>query len=142
MIDARRVARVVLLMLALLLVGPVMDAGAVGPVVSPATCAITWTAPSTNVDGTPLVDLARYEVQVGSAPGTFSSPAVAVPVVAPAPVPGSSVTWLCVGVTDGQRYARVRAVDLAGNPSAWTAEVPFLFDAVAPAAPTGVRVGP
>lgn len=115
---------------------------AVGPVVGAGTCSLTWDAPTTNANGTPLTDLARYEVQVGTAPGTFAQPPVAVGASGPAPAPGTVVAWPCAGVTDGQRYARVRACDLAGNCSAWTTEIPFVFDAVPPAAPTNVRINP
>lgn len=120
----------------------VSPAWGVGPVVGAGTCALTWEAPTTNVNGSPLTDLARYEVQVGTAPGTFPTPPVAVGASGPAPAPGTVVAWPCVGLADGQRYARVRAVDLAGNPSAWSTEVPFVFDAVAPSAPANLRVNP
>lgn len=115
---------------------------AVGPTVTASGCALAWTAPTTNVDASALIDLARYEVQVGSAPGVYPDPAVTVAAASPAPAPNTTVTWACVGVADGQHYARVRACDLAGNCSAWAAEVPFLRDSVAPGPPTNLRVGP
>ena len=127
----------VLLALAVLLVSAAL-AFAVGPVVS--ACSLAWTAPTTNTDGTPLTDLARYEVQVGPAPGVYPTPPVSVGAVTPAPAPGTTVTHTCAAA-DGQRYARVRACDLAGNCSTWSDEVPFVLDAVAPSAPVNLRVG-
>lgn len=117
-------------------------AHAAGPVVTASSCAVTWTAPTTNVDASALIDLARYDVQVGSAPGVYPDPAVSVAAASPAPAPNTTVTWACAGISDGQHYARIRACDIAGNCSGWTTELPFLRDSVAPGPPTNVRVGP
>jgi hypothetical protein len=43
-------------------------------------------------------------------------------------------------MSQGQKYAVVTAVDLAGNESGASNEVPFFYDAVAPSAPSSLTV--
>ena len=106
-------------------------AWAVGPVVGSA-CRISWIAPTTNADGTPLTDLAGYRVYVGTAPGVYG--------VATATVVQPATTWPCGTLSNGQKYTVVTAVDLAGNESIRSTEVPFVLDTIAPAAPSEVTV--
>jgi len=75
----------------------------------PATGAatLTWAAPSTNVDGTPLTNLAGYKVYYGSTPGVYTSIDV-----------GYSSTYQVVDLTKGQMYYfAVTAYDTNGNES-------------------------
>jgi hypothetical protein len=75
----------------------------------PATGAatLTWAAPSTNVDGTPLTSLAGYKVYYGRTPGVYASIDV-----------GSSSTYQVAGLTKGQTYYfAVTAYDANGNES-------------------------
>lgn len=114
----------------------VLPAFAVGPVRSPATCRLEWDAPTTNTDGSALTDLATYRVYVNTAPGApRGTPTATVTAASATPAPGTLVPWPCSLLTDGQKYAYVTALDLAGNESANSNEVPFVFDAKAPVAP-------
>lgn len=47
---------------------------------------------------------------------------------------------MCAGLSDGQKYAVVRAVDTAQNESASSNEFPFVLNATPPSAPTGLSV--
>lgn len=116
---------------------------AVGPAVTQGTCVLTWDAPQTNADGSPLTDLAKYRVYVGTAPGVKKGPSPTAEVLAPDadPVAGATGSWTCTGLTSGQKYAVVTAVDQAGNESAESNEVPFVLDALAPGTPGNLRVG-
>ena len=72
----------VLLVAALLLVAERVGAG---------TLDVTWNAPTTNADGTPLTDLAHYRVYIGTpCPGGGYRSAVS---ATPAPPSGSVVTY-------------------------------------------------
>jgi hypothetical protein len=98
----------VLLVAALLLVADRVGAG---------TLDVTWNAPTTNADGTPLTDLANYRVYIGTpCPGDgYRSVASATP----APPSGSVVAYAAVGLLAGTIYAtQVTALDDAGNESA------------------------
>src|SRR5262245_33884072 len=90
---------------------------------SPAAAGIldaTWTAPTTNTDGSPLTDLASYRVYYGSGaspcPGsTFIS--VASPT--PSPVSNQTVSFRLSGLVTGTTYSvAVTAIDTSGNESA------------------------
>ena len=68
---------------------------------------LTWAAPSTNVDGTPLTSLAGYKVYYGSTPDSFASVDV-----------GYTSTYQVVGLAKGQTYYfAVTAYDSNGNES-------------------------
>lgn len=106
---------------------------AVGPIYSPATCKLTWTAPTKNADGTPLTDLAAFRMYIGTAPGVYPpTPTGVIAATNPAPVPGTNYSWSCIGLSDGQKYANVKGVDIAGNEAAPSNEFPFVFDGVKP----------
>src|SRR5437867_6066072 len=80
----------------------------------------SWTAPTTNIDGTPLTDLASYRVYYG----TFGNPCpggasfqVASPT--PSPAPNERVAVRLIGLSTGALYnVSVTAVDTSGNESA------------------------
>jgi hypothetical protein len=82
---------------------------------TPTSLTLEWTPPTTNVDGTPLDDLAAYQIYVSSpCPGTTF---ITVPAAAPVPGPGVVETQL-TGLQPSTTYtARVTAVDLSGNES-------------------------
>jgi Divergent InlB B-repeat domain len=106
-----------------------------------ASLTVAWNAPTTNVDGTPLKDLAGYRVYLGTAPpscpgGTFF--AVSSPTTTPSPgqTVSSRVTALSAGTT---YFARVTAVDASGNEgpcSTSTSGVAQPDFSVTPSAPT------
>ena len=93
--------------------------------------AASWTAPTTNEDGTPLTDLAGYRLYrcattpctrtLGTLLGTVAAPATSFP------LPHG---W--------QGYLTVTAVDTSGNESAEDGTVPF--DGLAPSSPINIEV--
>src|SRR3990167_6317837 len=116
---------------------------AVGPVYSPATCRLTWTAQTLNADGTPLMDLAAYRMYIGTVPGVYpATPTATIPSPDVAPLANTQITWQCTALTDGQKYANVRGVDFAGNEAALSNEFAFFFDGTAPAAVIGLSGSP
>ena len=116
------------------------SAYAIGPVLR--SCTLTWGAPTTNADGTALTDLAKYNVYVAATSGVYSTPTAIVNSPKAAPAPGDTASWVCTGLTQGQHYAVVTAVDSASNESTRSNEVPFVIDVVPPNAPAGLSVGP
>jgi Big-like domain-containing protein/glucodextranase-like protein len=91
-------------------------------VTAPGTAGIldaTWTAPTTNTDGSPLTDLVSYRLYYGTAsspcPGS-SSVQVASPTSSPGP--NQTMSARLPGLTTGTLYnVAVSAVDASGNQS-------------------------
>src|SRR5262245_56617380 len=92
----------------------------------PATAGVldaTWTAPTTNTDGSQLTDLSFYRVYYGTSAtpcpsGTF----VAVPSASPTPPAGQTVGTRLTGLINNTVYnVSVVAVDSAGNASTCSA---------------------
>ena len=80
----------------------------------------SWTAPTTNTDGSPLTDLASYKVYYGVATGPCPG-GVFFQVISPttSPAPGTTVSFRLKGLTSGGLYfVSVTAVDLSGSESA------------------------
>ncbi len=78
------------------------------------TINLAWDAPTTNVDGTPLTDLAGYKVYVGTAPGTYGTSGNV----------GNVTTYILSGLTSGQTYyIAVTAYDSDNNESDYSNEV-------------------
>lgn len=89
---------------------------------SAAKAALSWTAPTTNSDSSPLTDLSGYKIYWGtsartgtSAPGGYSGTAVDVHNV-------TSYTMDSIGDT-GATYFSVVAYDTSGNESSFSNEV-------------------
>ena len=78
------------------------------------TAVLSWTAPTQNVDGSPLTNLAGYKVYWGTTPGTYSSNAS---------VSGAGTTTYTTNLTPGTWYFAVSALDATGAESAKTNEV-------------------
>jgi hypothetical protein len=80
----------------------------------------SWTAPTTNVDGSPLADLASYRVYYGSSnPPCPGASFVQVASSTTSPGPNQTVTVRLTGLTTGALYyVSVTAVDAQGNESA------------------------
>lgn len=93
-----------------------------GAYTSQSAVAFTWTAGSDSVSG-----IGSYDLRVGTRPGLGNVFNGAV----------ANVLSVSVNGANGQRlYARVRAVDRAGNASAWSASSDgILIDGAAPMAP-------
>ncbi len=81
---------------------------------------VSWTAPTTNADGSPLTDLASYRVYYGvSNPPCPGSSLFQVASSTPSPPPSQTVTFRLTGLSTGTLYnVSVTAVDAGGNESA------------------------
>jgi hypothetical protein len=82
----------------------------------------SWTAPTTNVDGSPLADLASYRVYYGTFDSICSgSTFFEVPSATPSPGPGETVNVRFTGLSTGTLYyVSVTAVNASGGESACT----------------------
>lgn len=114
------------------ILGPVADAGA-------GMLEVSWTAPVTNANGTPLTDLAGYRVYMGtstpSCPGSSYHP---VSSSTSTPSANQTVRATITGLNAGTTYwARVTAVDQSGNQSACTAAVSGVARGSFSVSPTG-----
>ena len=85
----------------------------------------SWTAPTTNADGSALTDLDHYNLYYGTSNpvtcpgGTF----VTVPSPTSSPAPGTTVNYQLKGLQAGTTYfVKVTAVDTSGNESACSAQ--------------------
>lgn len=100
-------------------------------------CTFEWQAPTTNADGTPLTDLAKYHLYVSRTSGVYPATPSAV-VQAPATTVGcANVTGL---TTTARYFAVVTALDTTGNESERSSEIFFDFDGTAPKAPSGFAI--
>jgi len=99
----------------------------------------SWTAPTTNTDGSPLTDLGSYRVYLatsGAPCPTSSSFAVASPT--PSPGPSQIVSSRLTGLRAGTSYSvAVSAVDLAGSESACSGTASGVARAEFAVSPTG-----
>src|SRR5262245_28978023 len=99
----------------------------------------TWTAPTTNTDGTPLTDLASYRVYFttsGAPCPTSSSFTVASPT--PSPGPSETMSSRLTGLRAGTPYSvAVIAVDLGGGESACSGAASGVARAEFAVSPTG-----
>ena len=104
---------------------------------------LTWEAPTTQADGTPLTNLAGYRVY--SSPDTIQSPCPGtfswfVPASNPVPGPETLVTFFLTGLTPESSYTfSVSAVDAGGNEGgcSQTATGPAKRDTVPPSVEIG-----
>jgi hypothetical protein len=84
-----------------------------------ASVALTWNAPTTNADGSPLTDLGGYRIYLGTA--TPSCPSASFLTVASStstPSTGQTVSTRVAALTAGATYfVRISAVDTTGNES-------------------------
>lgn len=103
------------LVLALLFIGM-----SISPVFAARDVFLTWQAPTTNTDGSPVTDLAGYEVQYGNATGVYD---VAVDV--------GNVLTHTLNLDDGDWYFVIRSVDTSGNWSGFSNECNKKIDSVA-----------
>ena len=99
----------------------------------------SWTAPTTNTDGSPLTDLGSYRVYLATsgAPCPMSS---SFTVASPTPSPGPSqiVSSRLTGLLAGTSYSvAVTAVDLAGGESACSSAASGVARAEFAVSPTG-----
>jgi hypothetical protein len=74
---------------------------------------LSWEAPTTNADGTPLTDLGGYKVYYGTSSGNYT---VSLDV-------GNVTTYKIDNLTPGTYYFAVTAYDTSGNESGYSNEV-------------------
>lgn len=80
------------------------------------TVTVSWDAPTTNADGSPLTDLAGYQVYYGTTPGSHSTMLKA----------GTAMQLVVAGLTDGQTYwFSSTALDTSENESVFSEEVAY-----------------
>jgi len=87
--------------------------------VDAASVSLSWSAPTTNADGTPLTDLANYRVYLATtAPSCPSASFLTVSSPTSTPPAGQTVASRVTALTAGATYfVRITAVDGAGNQS-------------------------
>ena len=97
-----------------------------------ASVTLSWIAPTTNEDGSPLTDLGGYRLFYGATSGAYTD---VVDV-------GNVLTYVWdVGEQEGNTlYFNATAYDLNGNESIYNGEVSKTFPMIAPAPPTGLLV--
>lgn len=80
---------------------------------NPNSATLTWDAPTTNEDGTPLNDLAGYNIYYGTSSGVYTTT-----------IPTENIITYTVGnLIPGIYYFVVTAVDTSGNESNYSNEV-------------------
>src|SRR5207245_2370790 len=102
----------------------------------------SWTAPTTNTDGSPLIDLASYRVYYGaSAPQCPGGTFVQVPSSTSTPSANQTVTSRLTGLTAGTLYnVSLTAVDSAGRESACSTGASAVAPVDFAVTPTGTGV--
>lgn len=94
--------------------GGAADGGPTTPPAGPGTTTLTWAATTSNVDGTPLLDLAGYRIYYGTEPGNYTVSIDA----------GNITTREVTGLPSGQTvYFSVTAYRLDGTESDHSNEV-------------------
>lgn len=97
-----------------------------------ASVTLSWTAPTTNADGTPLTDLGGYMLYYGEVSGVYPYNVNV----------GNVLTYQWqLGDQEGKTlYFNATAYDLNGNESVYDGEVSLTFPMIAPSPPvlTGV----
>lgn len=94
-----------------------------------ANMTVTWEAPTTNEDGSPLTDLAGYKVYYGTDSNSYQS---VVDV-------GDVLTYSLIGLDEGTYYIAVTAYDTSANESDYSNEVSKVI-VLKPSAPIVVEV--
>jgi len=89
-----------------------------------ADVSLSWDAPTTNEDGTPLTDLAGYTVYYGIESANYTENIDV----------GNVLTYTVTNLSDGTYYFAVTAYDTSGNESDYSNEVNESI-VIAPAAP-------
>ena len=81
-----------------------------------ATANLSWTAPTTNTDGTPIKSLAGYKVYTGTASGSYSQNIDV----------GNATSYAMTNLNDGTNYYfAVTAYDAAGDVSGYSNQVSY-----------------
>lgn len=101
---------------------------------------ITYDEPTTNVDGTPLADMAYSTIYITSPAGTHKAP-----VIAAVDVHGGKHIQTPIQVNAPENTSTsikmaVSATDLSGNEGPKSVEVEHILDRIGPAVPTGFTI--
>ena len=101
-------------------------------VTAAADVTFSWDPPTTNVDNTPLTDLAGYNLYYGTESGNYTDMVdVGCAVSCPEPTGSEEETYTISGLSDGVvYYFAVTAYDTAGNESDYSNEVSKLIQGV------------
>ncbi|NOZ67856.1 MAG: fibronectin type III domain-containing protein [Deferribacteres bacterium] len=84
---------------------------------------LTWTAPETNADGTPLTDLAGYKIYYGRLSGNYTEVKdVGIPSCEPRG-DKTECSYTVEGLSSGTWYFAITAYDTSGNESDYSNEV-------------------
>lgn len=93
---------------------------------------LSWTPPTTNVDGTPLTDLSGYKIYYGTATGTYNSTLDV----------GNTATSTVMNLTEKTTYYfAVTAYDTTGNESSYSNEVSKTIPDLTPPVISGTTIG-
>ncbi len=128
-------SKLILLIVPLLLLLP-------GPAFGAAIDQIGWTAPTQNEDGSVLIDLAGYNVYIGTASGVYTT---TVPIADPTVTQALNLPFSLAGVQDGdQVFVAMKSLDTTGNESTnFSNEVlttVSVVDNIAPNAPAIITI--
>ena len=77
---------------------------------------LSWEAPTLNVDGSPLTDLAGFQIAWGDVPGQYVN---FITVMNP-----GVTSYLVENLASGSHYFAVAAINSVGYQSEWSNEVP------------------
>lgn len=86
-----------------------------GPPVANGSARLSWYAPTSRTDGSPLTDLAGFEIYYSESQMLTSRE---IRIANP-----SAITWTITGLTPGTWYFSMTAVDAAGRKSDWSQTV-------------------
>ncbi|HTN42830.1 MAG TPA: fibronectin type III domain-containing protein, partial [Nitrospiria bacterium] len=92
---------------------------------------LTWNAPTTNTDGSPLTDLAGFKVYYGTSSGIYSTTIDA----------GNQTTYTVTGLGTGTFYFTVTAYDSSGNESGFSNEGSKTFADTTPPVISAIGAG-
>lgn len=122
-------------LIAALLVLPVPAlAQATGPVLN--HCQFSWSEPVVTDN-----DLLQFNIYLATVSGgPYTKVGSLTGVASGGGATYTPTTNYCVGQTDGQKFAVVKAQDTAGNESGASNEVPFVLNATAPPAASSLTV--
>lgn len=89
---------------------------------APNIAVLTWEAPTTNEDGSPLTDLAGYRVYYGTTPGSYAEMEDAGMPFCEDRGAVRECTWVVENLDPGAWYFAVTAYDASGNESVFSNE--------------------
>ena len=126
--------------LLVLIVCALIGAGLLASQAHAGSVTISWTAPSTNADGSALADLAGYRIYLGTSSPQCPGPGfLAVSSPTRSPQDGQTISQLVSALSGGTTYfARITAVGASGNESACSAAASGMAHADIAVAPSGV----